>query len=241
MACSTSTTPPQSAHLLTLIKGPVQRPDRSFGTLHGSGTRRTQALTEQQITDLVNQAGSMVDVLHDANPEIKRQTYAALGLRCDYNHAQRKMQVRSDPDLHSLANHVGQWVVSEGDTHRCPTTVGGGGGAGSGRVSPHGSSIRTGWRRTSGTARVTLGIHPPERISGPKRSAGRASWWRLGIEPPAVGAEPPSLCAACCCWLALQLQSFPTSSHQLWCHGHLLALCASQAAQLSAHRFVRSQ
>ncbi|MDH6108096.1 hypothetical protein P3T36_007592 [Kitasatospora sp. MAP12-15] len=55
----------------------------------------------------------MVDVLRDAKPETKRQTYAALGLRCQYNHAQRKMQVRIAPDLHSLANDVGQWVVSE--------------------------------------------------------------------------------------------------------------------------------
>ncbi|MDH6120217.1 hypothetical protein ABH930_006179 [Kitasatospora sp. GAS204A] len=44
-------------------------------------------MTEQQIADLVHQAGSMVDVLRDANPETKRQTYAALGPRCDYNHA----------------------------------------------------------------------------------------------------------------------------------------------------------
>ncbi len=56
----------------------------------------------------------MIDVLRDAKPETKRQTYAALGLRCDYNHAQRKMQVRIAPDLHSLANNVGEWVVSEG-------------------------------------------------------------------------------------------------------------------------------
>ena len=78
-----------------------------------TSTRRTQALAEQQIADLVNQAGDIVDVLRDAKPETKRQTYAALGLRCRYNHAQRKMQVRIAPDLHSLANFVGQWVVSE--------------------------------------------------------------------------------------------------------------------------------
>ncbi len=79
-----------------------------------TSTRRTQALAEKQIADLVNQAGDIVDVLRAAKPETKRQTYAALGLRCRYNHAQRKMQVGIAPDLHSLANFVGQWVVSEG-------------------------------------------------------------------------------------------------------------------------------
>ncbi|UED87621.1 hypothetical protein [Streptomyces profundus] len=75
----------------------------------GAPTGTARRMTRQEIRDLVDALGGLLDALRRADPADKAEVYRQLGLRLTYDHEKQEVLAESRP-----APRVGVLVVSEG-------------------------------------------------------------------------------------------------------------------------------
>lgn len=83
-----------------------QERNRAQEILRNRPAAAAEALTEEQITALVEGLSDMVGVIGDADPALKAEIYAGLGVTATYEPAKNRLRVEASPDPRSLMVRV---------------------------------------------------------------------------------------------------------------------------------------